>query len=52
MTDAAVEAALATSVEAPVPAPAPTFDGENKFQHAISAWRSMSASILQVLLSY
>lgn len=22
---------------------APTFDGENKFQHAIAVWRSMTA---------
>lgn len=42
MTDAAVEAALASTTEAPTPAP--TFEGENKFQHAISAWRSMVSS--------
>ncbi|KAM0199540.1 hypothetical protein ACHAPI_003303 [Fusarium lateritium] len=46
MTDAAVEAALATSLEAPVPAPAPTFEGENKFQHAISAWRTIDLTNL------
>ncbi|KAM0558179.1 hypothetical protein ACHAPJ_004863 [Fusarium lateritium] len=44
MTDAAVEAALATTTEAP--APAPTFEGENKFQHAISAWRTIDLTTL------
>ncbi|KAJ4193686.1 hypothetical protein NW767_010213 [Fusarium falciforme] len=43
MTDAAVEAALATSNEAPA---APTFEGENKFQHAISAWRTIDLTTL------
>ncbi|KAH7254010.1 CASP C terminal-domain-containing protein [Fusarium redolens] len=44
MTDAAVEAALASTTEAP--APAPTFEGENKFQHAISAWRTIDLTTL------
>ncbi|KAM5356396.1 hypothetical protein ACJ41O_003042 [Fusarium nematophilum] len=44
MTDAAVEAALATTAEPE--APAPTFEGENKFQHAISAWRTIDLTTL------
>ncbi|KAF4451899.1 homeobox protein cut-like [Fusarium austroafricanum] len=44
MTDAAVEAALASTTEAPVPEP--TFEGENKFQHAISAWRTIDLTTL------
>ncbi|EWG47201.1 homeobox protein cut-like [Fusarium verticillioides 7600] len=44
MTDAAVEAALASTTEAPTPAPA--FEGENKFQHAISAWRTIDLTTL------
>ncbi|TVY78043.1 Protein CASP [Fusarium oxysporum f. sp. cubense] len=44
MTDAAVEAALASTTEAPTPAP--TFEGENKFQHAISAWRTIDLTTL------
>ncbi|QGI67971.1 hypothetical protein CEK27_011942 [Fusarium fujikuroi] len=44
MTDAAVEAALASTTEAPMPAP--TFEGENKFQHAISAWRTIDLTTL------
>jgi homeobox protein cut-like len=39
MADAAVEEALRAH-EPPAPEPGPTFDGENKFQHAISVWRS------------
>lgn len=41
MADAAVEEALRAH-EQPAPEPGPTFDGENKFQHAISVWRSMN----------
>ena len=35
----AAAAAAAASKEAEKPTP--TFDGENKFQHAIAVWRSM-----------
>lgn len=42
MADAAVEEALrAHEQAAPEPGPGPTFEGENKFQHAISVWRNL-----------
>ncbi|KAF4982022.1 hypothetical protein FZEAL_2272 [Fusarium zealandicum] len=44
MTDAALEAALATTAEPETRGP--TFEGENKFQHAISAWRSIDLTTL------
>lgn len=43
MADAAVEEALKAheaATQPEYPGPAPTFEGENKFQHAISVWRS------------
>ncbi|KAK7420007.1 hypothetical protein QQX98_003013 [Neonectria punicea] len=45
MTDAIVEAALASAAE-PVEVGGPTFEGENKFQHAISSWRNIDLTSL------
>ncbi|KAF7542228.1 hypothetical protein G7Z17_g11768 [Cylindrodendrum hubeiense] len=44
MTDAVVEAALASAAE-PIEI-GPTFEGENKFQHAISSWRNIDLTSL------
>ncbi|KAH7152957.1 CASP C terminal-domain-containing protein [Dactylonectria macrodidyma] len=44
MTDAVVEAALANIAE-PVEV-GPAFEGENKFQHAIAAWRNIDLTTL------
>ncbi|KAH6889982.1 CASP C terminal-domain-containing protein [Thelonectria olida] len=47
MSDALVEAALASANKPEEPSPAvPTFEGENKFQHAISAWRDIDLTSL------
>jgi homeobox protein cut-like len=47
MADAAVEQALrAHETATQAPEPARTFEGENKFQHAISLWRSKAISEL------
>ena len=43
----AEEAAAAAAKEPEKPAP--TFEGENKFQHAISVWRSKSSCTLEDL---
>jgi hypothetical protein len=43
-----VEGVLATQAGAApeTEAPGPSFEGENKFQHAISAWRSKKISLV------
>ncbi|KAI5458410.1 CASP C terminal-domain-containing protein [Mariannaea sp. PMI_226] len=48
MSDALAEAAIesARKSEDAEPAAAPTFEGENKFQHAISAWRNIDLTSL------